>query len=169
MAAADADDLIHQLAEEGEAEGLPDSLSAEVLAGRLQTDYWGFAITAKPSANLYILLQVASRSPDCLADTLCTCEGMSCIGEGFRSEGFRNAMRRQPCLCFYRLTTTVCVRFALWGVSTFWSRAKTRSLPSLHFCPSAHDQAGSNWCEKAEPYCNMHCGLSHPHAAVTPH
>ncbi|KAK9794963.1 hypothetical protein WJX73_006109 [Symbiochloris irregularis] len=58
VATADAEDLIHNLADEGEAEGLPDSLSAEVLAGRLQTDYWGFAITAKPSANLYILLQL---------------------------------------------------------------------------------------------------------------
>ena len=58
VAGADAESLVNHLAVGGEEEVLPDSLSAEVLSARLQTDYWGFAITAKPSANLYILLQV---------------------------------------------------------------------------------------------------------------
>lgn len=53
---ADAETLITHLAQDAPA--MPHAMSATLLFARLRNDYSGFAITAKPSANLYILLQV---------------------------------------------------------------------------------------------------------------
>lgn len=44
-----------------QGDDVSEGLSPALLFQRLRHDYTGFAITAKPSANLYILLQVHSR------------------------------------------------------------------------------------------------------------